>query len=792
MIPVITLIGLQVPIVVGGSVIVESDLQRPGHRAVVLPGDRTPRLHRRAGGALLRGGSSCCRTSPSTSRTPTSTRGSGTADGASRTSPILARIRGAAERARASRNGRAHGLALLPPQAAGGVRWVHRARHALRAPSSPTRGSSVSAATGRCWRPDHYDEQVFGDENAGPSLEPPVGHRRARIDDQLSRIIYGARISIVIGLSAVVHRRGARDAVGTCPATSEDGSTRSSSALLTSGSRSPPIVLLIYGVRSRRRYPGRQRRRSGSPMILVLHRSSRRARRASSAAPPSRRRTTSTSTRRARSARPNSGSSSAHRCRTSCRSSIVLATRELGTAILAEAAISFLGFGIPPPLPVAGASMLHHGRSRCSARVPGAGVLAGLRDLPAGLRVQHVRRRAARRAGSAAARRALASRRRAQLRAIASRRAAEGRRRRRSRAPSRLASTGVHAVVVLHAGRTPSTRTPSATGGSGPWRWYQPSANSVVETEIEPGLLRTRRWRRRQASVTVPRLTPADARTTARRTALATFVLRASCRRRSRATTAARKQLSKRRHSSLRIKSRPRPGCGTVRGLATSVAGVPDPRPDSRYAEARAQAFEARAHGGDQPLLLGGDDVRRRLRAEPLVVRASPRCGRPRPRRRRSAFASRARSASTSNRPVSGTTAVTPSSTAVATWSFGAAAMSATMCSGRARLSISMYGAPDSSTPRAPWATTYASMNLPGSTFFSARMLRIARTTSMSSLHLALGGRVRSSRSSPRGYAATISASSAIDAIFDVSACQSSSVTNGMTGCSSRRQRSST
>jgi len=51
--------------------------------------------------------------------------------------------------------------------------------------------------------PQHYDQQVFGDENLGPSWEHPMGTDRAG-RDILSRIMYGARISVIIGFAAVL------------------------------------------------------------------------------------------------------------------------------------------------------------------------------------------------------------------------------------------------------------------------------------------------------------------------------------------------------------------------------------------------------------------------------------------------------------------------------------------------------------------------------------------------------------------------------------------------------------
>jgi peptide/nickel transport system permease protein len=56
---------------------------------------------------------------------------------------------------------------------------------------------------------------------------------------------------------------------------------------------------------------------------------------------------------------------------------LVIATVQLGTAILIEATISFLGFGIPPPIPTWG-QMLSGNASRFINRAPLLAVWPGL------------------------------------------------------------------------------------------------------------------------------------------------------------------------------------------------------------------------------------------------------------------------------------------------------------------------------------------------------------------------------------------------------------------------------
>ncbi len=82
---------------------------------------------------------------------------------------------------------------------------------------------------------------------------------------------------------------------------------------------------------------------------------------------------------------------------------IVLATAQLGSTILTEASLSFLGLGIPEPYPVVGPHAVGIRRRICPHRAV-AGDFPGHRDQPRGVRHQSVRRRAARHPRSEAAR----------------------------------------------------------------------------------------------------------------------------------------------------------------------------------------------------------------------------------------------------------------------------------------------------------------------------------------------------------------------------------------------------
>ena len=75
---------------------------------------------------------------------------------------------------------------------------------------------------------------------------------------------------------------------------------------------------------------------------------------------------------------------------------IILATIGLGTVILAESALSFLGFGIPPPIP-RGAACCRAPADRSCTDAPWMAFIGPSAAISlAGLRLQHVRRRAPR------------------------------------------------------------------------------------------------------------------------------------------------------------------------------------------------------------------------------------------------------------------------------------------------------------------------------------------------------------------------------------------------------------
>ena len=81
---------------------------------------------------------------------------------------------------------------------------------------------------------------------------------------------------------------------------------------------------------------------------------------------------------------------------------IVIATAQLGAAILTEASLSFLGLGVPEPHPSWG-RMLSESAAEYVRVAPWLVIFPGLADQPRGVRHQSVRRRVARHPRPAAA-----------------------------------------------------------------------------------------------------------------------------------------------------------------------------------------------------------------------------------------------------------------------------------------------------------------------------------------------------------------------------------------------------
>ena len=134
--------------------------------------------------------------------------------------------------------------------------------------------------------------------------------------------------------------------------------------------------------------------------------------RAPSAAPPWSCASTPSSRRAAPPAPPTCACCSGTCCPNILASVIIVASTSLGFVILVEAAVSFLGYGVPPPQPSWGGMLSATGR-QYMLRAPWLSIFPGLRAQPRGLRLQRPGRRAARPARSAPARGLTAGRSRA-------------------------------------------------------------------------------------------------------------------------------------------------------------------------------------------------------------------------------------------------------------------------------------------------------------------------------------------------------------------------------------------
>ncbi|HEX5479518.1 MAG TPA: ABC transporter permease [Dehalococcoidia bacterium] len=198
--------------------------------------------------------------------------------------------------------------------------------------------------------PHFYDAQNLHNRLQGPSWAHPMGTDRLG-RDQLSQIIYGARVSIIIGLSSVLIASVLAALIGVVSGYVGGTLDLVTQRIVDGWIAFPPIVLLIAGVQVAKAYVGQGGVSQTFAVILVLG--------ILLAAGTSR------VIRGAAIAVKNEQYIEAARAMGATDSwivlryvlpnvmavVIVLATVGLGTAILAEATISFLGFGVPPPFP---------------------------------------------------------------------------------------------------------------------------------------------------------------------------------------------------------------------------------------------------------------------------------------------------------------------------------------------------------------------------------------------------------------------------------------------------------
>ena len=212
--------------------------------------------------------------------------------------------------------------------------------------------------------PFGYNEQSFGDENLGPS----PGHILGTDDlgrDIFSRILYGARISIIIGLSSVFIAAAISLALGTMSGYFTGWFDTITQRLVDIVLAIPAIILLIYGLTVFAGSAGPYTRMFWIILIVGILISAASIRVVRSA-------TLATANTPYVDAARTIGATNTriiirHIVPNVIPVVIVLATVQLGTAILAEAAISFLGLGIPPPFPSWGAMLNISGNARFRA-----------------------------------------------------------------------------------------------------------------------------------------------------------------------------------------------------------------------------------------------------------------------------------------------------------------------------------------------------------------------------------------------------------------------------------------
>ncbi len=198
--------------------------------------------------------------------------------------------------------------------------------------------------------PYYYDDQNIGERLQGPSPSHLFGTDRLG-RDVLSQIIYGARTSLLIGLSAVMISITLATAIGTVSGYVGGKLDLVAQRLVDAWISFPAIVILLTGVQVAKEYAGSSPTTQSAAIVAVLGvvlaaGASRVVRSAALAVK---------NNVFVEAARATGASDLRiliwHILPNVLPVVIVLATLQLGAAILAVGTIGFLGFGVPAPFP---------------------------------------------------------------------------------------------------------------------------------------------------------------------------------------------------------------------------------------------------------------------------------------------------------------------------------------------------------------------------------------------------------------------------------------------------------
>lgn len=212
--------------------------------------------------------------------------------------------------------------------------------------------------------PTGYNDQVFGEENLGPSLNHLMGTDQSGVDI-FSRVLYGVRISALIGFGGVAIAIFLSMLLGTVSGYFGGWVDTIIQRLVDIVLAIPPLILLIYSISVFASRSGPYWRMAWITVIVgfIIAMGSARVVRGATIATANNQYVDAARTIGATNARIVMR----HIIPNVVPVVIVLASVNVGTVILVEAAISFLGYGIPPPFPSLGGMLNISGSSQFRA-----------------------------------------------------------------------------------------------------------------------------------------------------------------------------------------------------------------------------------------------------------------------------------------------------------------------------------------------------------------------------------------------------------------------------------------